>query len=431
MIACGSSSNDGAPAGDSNDDDDSGPAGNDASALRDSATTSDASMGDGSLHDASKSMQDASIVDASTDGSTNDAGVVNAHLFSAGWWTTCAVRDAGSLYCWGYNGTGAVGDGTQTDRHSPVLIGGLPAIAQVGVASYGACALTTTGTVWCWGQAQDGELGDGISHPSPQLTPVEVSGLTDVVELSAGSHHFCVRKSDDSMWCWGYAYHGEVGDDELATVQPIAKILDGVAQISAHTYDTCAAMKDGTAKCWGDDVNGIDGNGTIDTPFATPQTVSNLTTAVKVNVGSLSACALLANGTADCWGDNAFGELGNGTTDLSEVPIAVPNLKDLVDIIPAQPAAGYGESVCALHSDGTLSCWGFNGYGELGDGVDAGDSHVPITVPNVSDVVAFDNGGGYVLVQKSDGSLWAWGLNTYGQLGNGTTTNAPAPVKIF
>ena len=318
VIACGSSSNDG---------EDGGATGNDASAPRDSATSTDASVTDGSLRDASRSLQDASITDAANDAAPNDAGslgAVSAHLFSAGWWTTCAVRDGGSLYCWGYNGTGAVGDGTQADRHSPVLIGGLPAIAQVGVASYGACALTTTGTVWCWGQAEDGELGDGVSHSSPQLTPVEVSGLTDVVELSAGSHHFCVRKSDDSVWCWGYSYHGEVGDDEFASVRPIAKILDGVAQISAHTYDTCAAMKDGTAKCWGDDVNGIDGNGTIDTPFDTPQTVSNLSTAVKVNVGSLSACALLSNGTAACWGDNAFGELGNGTTDLSEVPIAVP-----------------------------------------------------------------------------------------------------------
>ena len=85
----------------------------------------------------------------------------------------------------------------------------------------------------------------------------------------------------------------------------------------------------------------------------------------------------------------------------------------------------------ALHSDGTLSCWGFNGYGELGDGVDAGDSHVPITVPNVSNVVAFDNGGGYVIVQRTDGSLWAWGLNTYGQLGNGTTTNAACANQDF
>ena len=446
VVACGSAASDGAGfADDSNDPRDAGAAppprsadaGNDARAAqdaggRDAATATDASATDASANDAS--AYDAAPYDASTnDGSASDAGdslaIVSSHRIGTGWWSTCAVREAGALYCWGYNGYGAVGDGTQTDRHTPVLVSGLDPVAQVAVGAYSACALSTKGTVSCWGSGAYGEMGDGVARSTPALLPVAVAGLTNVVELSAGAHHFCVRKSDDSLWCWGFSAHGEVGDGVFADVRPVGKIMDDVAQVSADTYNTCAAMKDGTAKCWGENVNGTDGTGTSDTPYDTPQTVSGLSGVVRVGTGTLQACALLADGTVKCWGDNAFGEIGDNTTDERLTPVSVQNLIDVAQIVPGGPGAGYLIATCALGKNGAVSCWGANGYGELGNGGTT-SSLVP-TAASITNVIELAVGGGHACAERNDGSLWCWGYDAYGEIGDGATTNELSPVRIF
>jgi alpha-tubulin suppressor-like RCC1 family protein len=294
-----------------------------------------------------------------------------------------------------------------------------------GGAVFSACAPLLGGTVECWGDNDDGQLGNGTTTNSS--TAVAVSGLNGVTALSVGNESACALLSGGTVECWGDNSYGALGNGTTTNSStPVAVSgLSGVTALSVGDLSACALLSNGTVECWGYNGYGQLGNGTT-TNSSTPVAVSGLSgaTAISVGGGELSACALLSGGTVECWGANNAGQLGNGTTTSSLTPVAVSGLNGATAI---STGGGLGDA-CALLSGGTVECWGDNYYGELGNGTTT-DSSTPVAVSGLSGVTAISVGGGASpCALLSGGTVECWGRNDYGELGNGTTTSSSTPV---
>jgi len=288
---------------------------------------------------------------------------------------TSLVQNAQSstgVLCWGYNSNGQLGDGTTTNSLTPVQVQGLLNVVQVATGGWHTCAVKQDGTAWCWGWNGVGSLGDGTT--THRYTPVQVQNLSNVIQVTAGFNHTCAVKQDGTVWCWGYNNRGQLGD------------------------------------------------GTTTNRY-TPVQVKNLSGATQVTAGHSYTCALKGDGTVWCWGSNTYGELGDGTTTHRYTPVRVLNLTGVVQVVVG------GHHTCALKQDGTVWCWGDNRYGQLGDGI-TGTRCTPVQVKNLSGVVQVTAGYYHTCALKQDGTVWCWGNNSYGQLGDGTTTNKLTPVQV-
>ncbi|WP_412745437.1 fibronectin type III domain-containing protein [Krasilnikovia sp. MM14-A1004] len=367
---------------------------------------------------------------------------------------TCALR-SGRPYCWGHNDAGKLGDGTTTSRSNPVPVsrGTIPSGVTLGGLTAGgnhACGLGSNGRAYCWGDDSEGQLGDGSSGPY-RGTPAAVTtgalpGGVTLTRLSAGFAHTCGLGSDDWVYCWGFDGIGQLGDGGSTSVAaPVAvaagAIPGGVTftQVSSGSMHTCGLGSDGQAYCWGRNVNGQLGDGTT-TDQSTPVAVAagaipGGVTLTQIASGNEQTCGLGSNGRAYCWGYNGSGELGDGTTTGQSAPVevaagAIPGGVTLTGI-----ASGI-QSNCGLGSNGHAYCWGDNTYGQVGDG----------STTNRSTPVAVAAGaipGGVTLTQiagggdnwqrcalGTDGHAYCWGLNFNGQLGDGSTTDRSTPVPV-
>jgi len=277
--------------------------------------------------------------------------------------------------------------------------------------------------VWCWGYNYYGQLGDGTT--TNRLTPVQVQNLSGVVQVAEGLYHTCALKQDNTVWCWGSNDYGQLGDG--TTTQKLTPVqvqnLSGVVQVATGSYHTCAVKQDGTVWCWGNNAYGRLGDGTTINRY-TPVQVKNLTGVVQVAAGGSHTCALRQDGTVWCWGWNSYGQLGDGTTINRYTPVLVQNLSGVVQVT----VGGYTHT-CALKQDGTVWCWGDNHSGKLGDGTTT-DRYTPVLVQNLSGVVQVTGGYAHTCALKGDGTVWCWGQNYYGQLGDGTTTQRLTPVQV-
>ncbi|MFB9066769.1 RCC1 domain-containing protein [Pseudofulvimonas gallinarii] len=297
---------------------------------------------------------------------------------------TCAVAN-GAARCWAYNYFGQVGDGTDTDRDIPTPVIGLASgTSAISAGMNHSCALTSTGGVKCWGANGFGQLGDGTD--TNRLSPVNVSGLSSGVQaISAGGEHTCALTTAGGVRCWGNNDYGQIGDGsttQRSTPVNVSGLTSGVQAISAGRFHTCAVLTTGAVRCWGINEDGQLGDGsTIDR--STPVNVSGFSTGGHaVAAGALHTCAVTTGGAARCWGYNGWGQLGNGTTTSSLVPVNVTGLSSGVLAI----AAG-GSHSCAAGTDGRARCWGGNEYGQLGDDT-WNDSTTPVFVLQADGIFA-------------------------------------------
>jgi alpha-tubulin suppressor-like RCC1 family protein len=338
----------------------------------------------------------------------------------------CAVPQLtapGLPLAWGLNGSGQLGDGSTVNRSTPVPVSGLTDVVAVAAGVGHSLALRTDGTVWAWGSNIYGQLG--LGDTSDRLAPVQVIGLTGVIAIAAGGAHSLALRSDGTVWAWGDNQSDQLGpgirfDPRLTPVQVYG--LTGVIAIAAGTFHSLALRSDGTVWAWGfvPPSNPPGDNGPGGHP--TPTQVAGLTGVVGIAGGLYHSLALRSDGTVWAWGfRNDYGLRGVG-----ETPAQVSGLTGVVAV-----ASGADDGL-ALRSDGSVWGWGSNESGQLGVG-DTANRLTPVHVGGLTNVVAISGSRGfpeYSLAVRSDGTVWGWGDNRFGELGGGTTDNRLTPMQV-
>ncbi len=290
--------------------------------------------------------------------------------------------------------------------------------------------MLTDDTLWCWGDNALGQLGIGSNTSSS--VPVQVTGLPEpVIQLMARGYHTCAVLADESLWCWGYNNNGQLGDGTTVSRNlpvPVTGMDHDVAYVAAGIYHTCAILKTGALHCWGLNTYGQVGDGTLTQRLTPVQvTFSGTTSPVAVVDGGVHhSCAVLADGTMWCWGRNHWGQLGNGTTTDSALPVQVPSLSGITTAVSME-----SYFTCAVQTGGTLWCWGYNADGVLGNGTPDSVPHpVPSAVVGLpAGAVQVATGFYAACALLDDNAVWCWGRNnTFGQLGDGTMANSAIPV---
>ncbi len=348
---------------------------------------------------------------------------------STSYFSSCAVRNDGAVECWGSNSRGQLGDGTTISRNLPAEVIGLDdEVVQVDVGTGHTCALLENGGVQCWGNNSSGQLGIGSTENS--LEPVDVIGLPGEVDMiGSGYKHTCALLKNGDVYCWGRNLDGQLGDgttDGSNSPRKVVGISGNVVNLIVGADHNCILFDDGNLQCWGANYDGQLGDGT-DTYRSSPVDVVSLGDEVKfASAGYFHTCAVLKNGSAQCWGYNVSGELGNGTAVSSKTPVYVIGLPSSVEKI----ATGY-EHTCALLDGGEVYCWGYNASGELG-GTYGYSSYTPKKVVGLdANTVEIATSGSHNCILTSVGGVKCWGKNEVGQLGDGVEVLKSTPTKVI
>ena len=460
------------------------------------------------------------------------AGITDAVVVRAGDLHTCSLHEDGSVSCWGYNWVGILGNGESSDAqdtHSadsavPVEVIGIDDAIDIATGANHTCALHQDGTISCWGHNYYGQLGNvRYRYGADSSVPVKVSSIDDATAVAAGSAHTCALRSDGTVLCWGDNESQQLGRNQTRRFSRLPVQVEGIADakdISAGSFHTCALHRDGAVSCWGSDerigLNNEDSR------------IPDIEQGASVKSGDRHTCVLHEDGTITCWGNNNFGQLGRSTFEDSAMPVTVTGIANAIQItagdnhtcalfkektvscwgsyslgppietqitslsaqgqVPditgvASVASGgdhscalYEDSTiscwgidnydsfgypviyqsaamrriqditdaiaitagkrhsCALHEGGTISCWGNNAFGMLGN-EDAADEYteylsIPVKVENINDATAITAGNRHTCALHQDGTVSCWGQNWYGQLGSGTLRNLVAPEKV-
>jgi len=329
----------------------------------------------------------------------------------------------GEVWDWGANNLGQLGDGTITNSMSPLNATGLKNVTTAVSGFQYTMALTRSGDLYAWGQNAFGNLGDGTTDNRD--TPVKVSVLSDVTAVSTRSQTSIALCSDGKVYTWGNNDCGQLGNGQTGNnsnvnipVQ-VTGITNAIA-VAAGTNECYAVLSDGTVKSWGDNRYGQLGDGTTISK-TNPVTVSGLADVIAITAGQNFVLALKSDHTVWAWGFNAFGQLGNNSPVNAMTPVQVSSLTNITKV-----SAGSTHSM-ALKSDGSLFTWGMNMFGQVGDGTNNMSFYAPKQIYN-SGVIEIGAGYNYSLALMDDGKMYAFGLNTYGALGDGTTTDSNRPV---
>jgi alpha-tubulin suppressor-like RCC1 family protein len=318
-------------------------------------------------------------------------GITDAVAIGGSAMSTCVVVSGGSVECWGDNSVGELGDATTTTSNVPVAVNGITNAVAIGGGGGFTCAVLSSGGIDCWGDNETGDLGDGTTNNSH--APVPVQGITTAVAItSGGGPTVCALLSGGGVDCWGADGAGQLGNGVLPVIDP--------------SDDPPGPMSD------------------------VPVAVVAMTKAVAVAAGYSHACAGLSSGNVACWGLNSEGELGagfissNSTFPGSIVPVAAVGITDAVAL------AGGGGHTCALRAGGGVDCWGDNSYGQLGNGTEWNNSALPTAVTRLTDATTITAGEAHTCAVRAHGGIDCWGLNNLGQLGNGSRNDARVPVPV-
>ncbi|MBB6447896.1 RCC1 domain-containing protein [Bacillus benzoevorans] len=339
-----------------------------------------------------------------------------------------------ATFSWGNNEFGQLGDGTNINSNVPVTVSGSVDFIAISGGIFHSLSVLSDGIVRAWGANYSGQLGDGTLNDSN--IPETVMSLLNAIEVAAGVFHSLALLSDNTVKAWGDNFSGQLGDGTFdSSTAPVSVIgLTETIAITAGLNHSLALLSDGTVRAWGGNFFGQLGNDTNITSNV-PVTVIGLSDTIAVAAGGGHSLALLTDGTVRAWGKNSNGELGDGTSVDRRTPVQVQEaggggfLNNVTAI-----AAGEFHSL-ALLIDGTLLAWGNNEYGQLGDGTNT-NSNVPVQVLGtggmgiLNNVVAIAGGGFHSLALLNDGTVLAWGNNESGQLGDGANEDSEFPVPV-
>ncbi|MFM7718251.1 MAG: InlB B-repeat-containing protein [Actinomycetota bacterium] len=360
---------------------------------------------------------------------------------AAGESQSCALASSGAASCWGTDSVGELGNGaTLGDQLSPSLVTPAPASAFASIATGKdhTCGVTTAGTLFCWGSDGAWQIGDGdegqkgtTNGDGNELSPRQVNAATDWLQVATGALHTCAVKTTYALWCWGSNASGQLGDGTL-TGRPVPTAVTTTSplpatylSVSAGTSHTCAIASGGAAYCWGGDANAQLGNGATTGNKSAPEPVDVSDTLsltrpdqyLSISAGGAHTCAIAYDGTAWCWGSDGFGQLGDGATtgpQASPVAVSMPVGRTFVRI-----AAGL-DHTCALADDGTIYCWGSDASGKLGDGATTGTQTVPTLVVGGFGPFTGVSAGYQHTCAATATPMYCWGDDTNGRLGNGS-----------
>jgi alpha-tubulin suppressor-like RCC1 family protein len=342
---------------------------------------------------------------------------------SGGQNSTCALLPSRTVVCWGQNSKGQLGIGNSSIARVPVpvLVSGLTDVRDITSGTDHHCARRGDGTVWCWGDSVFGQLTiASVGNHAP--APVQIPGLAAAAQVSAGGVHTCIRTTAGGVQCWGGNSSQQLGAPVVSNLAVVA--ISGVAEVRGGRLHTCARLTSGDVHCWGRNANGESGTSVpAGSDISTPSPVAGVANARGLALGEGFSCAVLADGTARCWGRGDAGQLGDGSTASStSAPQAV------VDAGPIDSIAAGAFSMCARYRDARVRCWGSNFHGNLGTGSSGGNQLVPV-LSELGPALSLGSGNSHSCALSTSGRLRCAGRNNEGQLGDGSTTNRASPVS--
>jgi alpha-tubulin suppressor-like RCC1 family protein len=342
---------------------------------------------------------------------------------------TCGLTTGGQLYCWGSNETGQLGDGTTENHALPTLVAGGLLFRQVSTGLLHTCAVTTGNRAYCWGYNNHGQLGDGATVET-RLTPVPVASNRAFRQISAGLSRTCAltTSATNKIYCWGYGILGNGSGLSQSTMPQLVSGAHTYRQVSVGRDHTCGVSTTYKVLCWGLNLKGQLGNGsTRDFIAVNPVAVAGTLQYLQVSTSFLHTCAVTTTAKAYCWGyGGGYGAIGDGKKTYSAfTPRAVAGGLSFDRV-----SAGFYRT-CGETTGNRAYCWGQNAYGALGDGTQ-NQRLVPTAVAGGLFFKQVDAGGYHTCGVASGYQVWCWGYNELGQLGTGTFTlylSVPSAVQ--
>jgi alpha-tubulin suppressor-like RCC1 family protein len=336
----------------------------------------------------------------------------------------CVIAATGEVMCWGDNRDGQLGRGTKTaENRTPASVVGLNTDAlSISAGTSNTCALLKNKTVKCWGYDL---VGNQATDQAKNLTPVAITGISDVAQIASGNFHTCALLGNGSIRCWGNNTYGQLGSGVTSESEAVPVYVKGITdavRIGLGGFHSCAIVKDGTVECWGRNSELQVGAPAFSESVTTPTIIAGVTNALTLSAGGTYSCAL-TNKSVKCWGSGVNGLLGDGknlsranaevVTALGEGPLSI--------------GAGYNHA-CAIvsnrgASNGGAKCWGVGLAGSP-------DTNMPVNVQGLSIGATEVVSGNKFSCARAGISIKCWGDNTFGQLGDGTTENHPAAVDV-
>jgi len=337
----------------------------------------------------------------------------STHKIAIGSDHSCVIKSDRSLWCWGDNSRGQIGDDTTEQRVSPVRIGLDNDWANIALGVRFTCAVKINGKMFCWGDNESGQLNIISTAETIVPTEIEIDHKVSLLAVNSQAQTTCEISEENSLYCWGLNIFGQagVGNDEFSIPPSLVGEVGEWKAIALGSLHSCGVKQNGSLWCWGANFFGQLGDGSYDSSFS-PTLVDDEFLWESVAVNSTNSCALKKGGQLFCWGPNDLGYLGDGTQETQLEPVVVSELETWT-------AVALGTAfTCAIHTDSSLFCWGDNSEGQIGN-PDLESSNIPLMVGEDKDWLHVSAGDSHVCGLKKNGDVYCWGDDESGQVGIG------------